>query len=322
MNYNFIIDMIRDFNRFEILRDKINNDEVLELEDEDIRSLNFLLNHSEILNENEKSIVNDLETFSHRICGKVINSQAISESEQKFLDTYLSNKILNNFDIDKNLISKYFSNVTCKKESFDTNDLVIATKCIFNFLATEGYNDLGIKFFDKDEAENNYLIANYVYSNNESNIYFSKEYFSRYDGYEIDKKNFDILLCQTALFLLHETFHMMQYKYLSRIDNLKDDELFKEFVLTNDRNFYTENHDLFTIESSANNYAITKLPYLLKFIVDDKTIKEYLEMYKESLLFNKKNSNFDKKKEQALKKLLENSDEAFLDEFESNFKRK
>ena len=68
--------------------------------------------------------------------------------------------------------------------------------------------------------------------------------------------------------LAHEFAHSAIYRYIER-NNCQEDFLFKEVVVCNlNKEFYNENHNNFSSEILANDFALNFVNYLLNNIID------------------------------------------------------
>ena len=91
----------------------------------------------------------------------------------------------------------------------------------------------------------------------------------------IQEKNFYKLLMEITFCLLHETFHIRQFEYLTRVENIEQEELFNDLLFATNRKEYIKYHDSLLMERQANEYAIDNLPFVLQKIVPEEKLISY-----------------------------------------------
>lgn len=106
----------------------------------------------------------------------------------------------------------------------------------------------------------------------------------------MNKNKFHNSLMGITFGLLHESFHIRELEYLKRTENIEQEELFDDLLISNNQKAYKKHHDSLLIERAANEYAINNLPYVLQRIVPEKELISYQNKLKRKIKLNPANS--------------------------------
>lgn len=195
--------------------------------------------------------------------------EPLSKEEQKVLKELLVNTILyGNTKADKDTLAIFIHKYVLSQELFSPSDLLLYTQYLFNFLNENQGNNIALKFAYTDA-----IMEARKTPNSKNTIKIDRAIFE--SEQTIKKKNFYKLLMEITFDLLHETFHIRQFEYLTRLGNIEQEELFNDLLLATNRKEYIKYHDSLLMERQANEYAINNLPYVLQKIVPEEKLISY-----------------------------------------------
>lgn len=195
--------------------------------------------------------------------------EPLSKEEQKVLKELLVNTILyGNTKVDKDTLTIFIHKYVLSQELFSPSDLLLYTQHLFNFLNENQENNIALKFTYTDA-----IMEARKTPNSGNTIKVDRAIFE--SEQTIKKKIFYKLLMEITFDLLHETFHIRQFEYLTRVKNIEQEELFNDLLLATNRKEYIKYHDSLLMERQANEYAINNLPYVLQKIVPEEKLISY-----------------------------------------------
>ena len=195
--------------------------------------------------------------------------EPLSKEEQKVLKELLVNTILyGNTKVDKDTLAIFIHKYVLSQELFSPSDLLLYTQHLFNFLNENQENNIALKFTYTDA-----IMEARKTPNSGNTIKVDRAIFE--SEQTIKKKIFYKLLMEITFDLLHETFHIRQFEYLTRVKNIEQEELFNDLLIATNRKEYIKYHDSLLMERQANEYAINNLPYVLQKIVLEEKLISY-----------------------------------------------
>lgn len=195
--------------------------------------------------------------------------EPLSKEEQKVLKELLVNTILyGNTKVDKDTLAIFIHKYVLSQELFSPSDLLLYTQHLFNYLNENQGNNITLKFTYTDA-----IMEARKTPNSGNTIKVDRAIFE--SEQTIKKKIFYKLLMEITFDLLHETFHIRQFEYLTRVKNIEQEELFNDLLLATNRKEYIKYHDSLLMERQANEYAINNLPYVLQKIVPEEKLISY-----------------------------------------------
>ena len=195
--------------------------------------------------------------------------EPLSKEEQKVLKELLVNTILyGNTKVDKDTLAIFIHKYVLSQELFSPSDLLLYTQHLFNYLNENQGNNIALKFTYTDA-----IMEARKTPNSGNTIKVDRAIFE--SEQTIKKKIFYKLLMEITFDLLHETFHIRQFEYLTRVKNIEQEELFNDLLIATNRKEYIKYHDSLSMERQANEYAINNLPYVLQKIVLEEKLISY-----------------------------------------------
>lgn len=195
--------------------------------------------------------------------------EPLSKEEQKVLKELLVNTILyGNTKVDKDTLAIFIHKYVLSQELFSPSDLLLYTQHLFNYLNENQGNNITLKFTYTDA-----IMEARKTPNSGNTIKVDRAIFE--SEQTIKKKIFYKLLMEITFDLLHETFHIRQFEYLTRVKNIEQEELFNDLLIATNRKEYIKYHDSLLMERQANEYAINNLPYVLQKIVPEEKLISY-----------------------------------------------
>lgn len=195
--------------------------------------------------------------------------EPLSKEEQKVLKELLVNTILyGNTKVDKDTLAIFIHKYVLSQELFSPSDLLLYTQHLFIFLNENQGNNIALKFTYTDA-----IMEARKTPNSGNTIKVDRAIFE--SEQTIKKKIFYKLLMEITFDLLHETFHIRQFEYLTRVKNIEQEELFNNLLIATNKKEYIKYHDSLLMERQANEYAINNLPYALQKIVPEEKLISY-----------------------------------------------
>lgn len=195
--------------------------------------------------------------------------ETLSKEEQKLLKKYLVNTILyDNIKLNKDTLAILFNKYILSQDFFSTSDLLLYTQHLFDFLNENQGNNIKLNFAYTDA-----IMEARKTPNSGNTIKIDKAIFE--SKQIIKKKVFYNLLMEITFGLLHETFHIRQFEYLARVENIEQEELFNDLLIATNTKEYKKYHDSLLLEKTANEYAINNLHYILQKIVPEEKLISY-----------------------------------------------
>lgn len=224
--------------------------------------------------------------------------EPLSKEEQKVLKELLVNTILyGNTKVDKDTLAIFVHKYVLFEELFSPSDLLLYTQHLFNFLNENQGNNIALTFTYTDA-----IMEARKTPNNGNTIKIDRAIFE--SNQTIQKKNFYKLLMEITFCLLHETFHIRQFEYLTRVENIEQEELFNDLLIATNRKEYIKYHDSLLMERQANEYAINNLPYVLQKIVPEKKLISYQNRLRRKIK-QKPSLNYIERQEQLIQEAKE-----------------
>ena len=277
---DLILFPIRIKNKINNLNNIIESKKIFELENEDLENelliITILNNKKNLLTEEEKEILKKANNFVINLNEKC-KKETLSKEEQKILKELLVNTILHgNTKVDKDTLAIFVHKYVSSQTSFSSSDLVLYTQHVFNFLNETQGNNIKLKFAYIDS-----IMAAEKTPNGENIIQVNPTIFE--DSQAIKENQFHNLLMKIILMLLHETFHIREFEYLKRAENIGQEELFNDILIATNKKEYKKYHDSLLIERAANEYAINNLPYILQRIIPEEELASYQNKLRKNL---------------------------------------
>ena len=280
MTEDFMLSVIRTHNAINNFNNLIESNKIYELDEEKLTNqfliMSTLNNNENHLTKQETEVLKKANTFATNL-NKKCKEEILTKEEQKVLKTLLTSTILySNKEINKDTLTTVINRYINSQKTFSSHDLLLYTQYIFNFL-NENQNS-------NTKLEYTYMEAKMTAqkkSSNENIIKINREFFEYSEN--LNEKEFHELLMYMTFGLLHELSHIKQYEYLKNVNNIEQDELFNDILISTNTKEYEKYHDSLLAERIANEYAINNLPYVLKDIIPKEEMIAYQNKVKQEI---------------------------------------
>lgn len=202
---------------------------------------------------------------------KILNRQA-NATERRIYSAYISRCIFHEVKINKKAVNMCAMQIITNNDELCEDNIFVFMQYALNCICQE--EDREVEFIARDGENGLWTISGVV-----NKIYINR-HFEEYLYFSLNKEDVENLIVWFVFALLHEVQHIRQYRDLRGNTDLDNSQVFKEIIVgINNPEFYKENHDSFSIEKQANQYAYDFVHYFLKNIIDENRINEIISEY-------------------------------------------
>lgn len=197
-------------------------------------------------------------------------------------------RFINKLYIDIDAFNTFFFSYFPSKKTYTYDDLNILLQATYIYLMD--YFNMPFESIEICKKQYNYIIC---YLNQKMHLELPETILENASSKIISKDLFTRMAVKQSFALAHEFAHSAIYRYIER-NNCQEDFLFKEVVVCNlNKEFYNENHNNFSSEILANDFALDFVSYLLQGLIEPNKLQYEIELIKERIEKNKTCITFD-----------------------------